>query len=138
MDDNTKKNIKLGIAIVALILAAVITYFSYSGGGGGTDRLNRTLYMICKNKDCPEKEYEITEDEFREMIQMRVSQGGAGLVMGQRQVFECKHCGQETAYIAQKCEECGNFFSINYGVTDDYPDRCPKCGYSKIEKARGE
>ena len=138
MDEITKRNFKIGFVIAAFVLAAVITYVSYSGGGGGAGRINQTMYMVCKNKNCPEKEYEITEDEFREMIQMQVSQGGAGLVMGQRQVFECKHCGQETAYISQKCEECGNFFPINYGVTDDYPDRCPKCGHSKIEKSRGE
>ena len=138
MDDITKRNIKIGGAIVTLVLATVITYVSYSGGGGGMGSANRMMYVICDNQNCPEKEYEISEDEFRQVIQLRVSQGGAELVMGQRQVLECKHCGQKTACIAQKCEECGNFFSINYGVTDDYPDRCLKCGHSKIEEARSK
>jgi len=136
MGDDSKTNIQMGFMAAAIILAGVILYVNHSGGGG-TGRVNRTMYMICVNQDCLKQKYELSAGEFRKMMQAQDPEGGAGLAMGIGQmVFECKYCGQKAAYTARKCENCETIFPMSYDATDDYPDRCPECGYSGTEAAK--
>ena len=139
MDDTGKKKLRIGIIIASLTLAAVITYVTSSGGdSGGSNRGSRVIYIMCDNQDCPESEYEVSTEQYREMMQAVQSPEDrlTGPMMGPM-ALECKNCSQETAYMSQKCEECETFFSIDYdGASDDYPDRCPECGFSRIEEGQ--
>jgi DNA-directed RNA polymerase subunit RPC12/RpoP len=45
----------------------------------------------------------------------------------------CTKCRRQAAMRAVKCENCGTVFLWD-SVPRDYSDRCPKCGYSEMEK----
>lgn len=49
--------------------------------------------------------------------------------------LKCEKCGQPSAYAAVKCGKCGLVFEAG-AVKNDFPDKCPKCKYSKIEDER--
>jgi predicted RNA-binding Zn-ribbon protein involved in translation (DUF1610 family) len=56
--------------------------------------------------------------------------------MAMRQpAITCEKCGKKTGYRAMKCEKCNVVFF--YGeVVNDFPDKCPKCGFSTTEQRR--
>jgi hypothetical protein len=49
--------------------------------------------------------------------------------------LQCAKCGQDGIRKAFKCDQCGEVFFAN-SVPADFEDRCPKCGYSKVEAVR--
>jgi hypothetical protein len=49
--------------------------------------------------------------------------------------LKCAKCGQDGIRKAFKCDQCGEVFFAN-SVPNDFEDRCPKCGYSKMEARR--
>ena len=51
--------------------------------------------------------------------------------------FTCSSCGERTAFLAVKCEQCGNVF-IGSREGGDFFDRCPKCSFSKQEQSANE
>lgn len=124
-----QKQKQILIVVVCIVLAVGVTIFTNLGGGGSSRRVkgNKTIQLMCVNEDCL-VDYEVTREEFRE------------LMVGQRPMMEisfvCKECDEQTAYIATKCESCEVVFIPDYQATDDYPDRCPDCGYSKTEEER--
>jgi len=136
MDDVTKKRVQIGIMVGCLILAAVIFFATMSPGGGSKSKGARQVVLLCANPDCGAVT-EMSSEEFREMLME--NQDGNPMMMGMMgpQVYECLECAKKSAYIANKCEECGEVF-IPDQSGDDYPDRCPECGYSKYEEARGK
>ena len=128
------KNVKIIISVVCLVLAAVIFCFTsgiFSGGGGGGG--DGKIWFKCVNPDCNQP-YSLTIDEFQK------AQGNSPMMMpmmtGQQQAFKCQKCGQQSAYMAVKCgnPKCDNVF-IMQSVNNDFPDRCPKCGYSAMEQS---
>jgi hypothetical protein len=133
-----EKQLKIALLVSVAVTVLLIVGFaieSFTGGSGGG--VSRTIggggiWMLCENPDC-EAAYEVTEEEFRELIK---SKGrilfGPG-VMSQL-TFICKECGQETAYRGMECPKCGALFIPEDG-TGDYPDRCPECGYSATEES---
>jgi len=48
----------------------------------------------------------------------------------------CPKCGERTFYRHIKCAKCGALFMEDYEKNP--PDKCPKCGYSRIEERRKE
>jgi predicted RNA-binding Zn-ribbon protein involved in translation (DUF1610 family) len=62
----------------------------------------------------------------KDSIQKRGSSSG--------NVFECPKCGKVAVREALKCPKCGNVFIPDWDRQNDYPDRCPKCGFSEIEQ----
>jgi len=47
--------------------------------------------------------------------------------------IDCRQCGEESVFLAEKCAECEHvFFKASAG--GQYGDKCPKCGYSAIEE----
>lgn len=123
----------VSVAVTALLMVGfVIESFTDSGSGGITDSIRGGgIWMLCDNPDC-EASYEVTQEEFRELLR---SKGqiilGPG-VMSQL-AFICKECGQETAYRGMECPKCGALF-IEEEEMGDYPDRCPECDYSATEE----
>jgi hypothetical protein len=49
--------------------------------------------------------------------------------------LKCDKCGEASAYIAIKCEQCDAVF-FKGTIADDFSDRCPECGVSKTEQSR--
>lgn len=133
------KNVKIIVSVVCLVLAAGILYFTtFSGGGtGGGDA---KIWFKCVNPDCNQA-YSLKPDEFAKL------QGDNPMMMpmmmpGQQQAFKCQKCGQQSAYMAQQCEKCKEVFIMQMpapgAANQDFPDRCPKCGYSAIEQMEKE
>ena len=133
MDDSGKKRVMVAIVVICLITAGVITFIfnnPFSSGGGSRG----PMQMLCVNPDCGYA-FEISQKEFREQM---MEKGPAGqMMMGPMAAppaFTCPKCGEQSAYMATKCPKCGKVFINDYSITDDYPDRCPECGYSAMEE----
>jgi hypothetical protein len=136
------KNVKIIVAVACLALAIGIFCFTsglFSGGGGGGSGDGK-IWFKCVNPDCNQP-YSLTPEEFAK------TQGDNPMMMmpmmmpGQQQAFKCQKCSQQSAYMAQKCEkkECGEVFIMQMPMpgqeNQDFPDRCPKCGYSASEES---
>ena len=130
MDPVVKRKIMIGIIAGCFCLALVITLFSRSGG----ERTMGPVQMLCTNPDCG-KAFEMSRSDYNKKMEEMAGRGRIGL-MGPAPTFACPYCGEESAYIAIECEECGEVFVMNYVDRNDYSDRCPECGYSKAEGKR--
>lgn len=118
---------KVGLVISAVLMLGLFAGFIVEtigggsiGGGGGGD-----VWMVCTNPDCGAK-YELSSGEFRQLAGPMTPMGPA------QTVFECKECGQQTAYVGMQCPKCGEVF-IRGSASQQYPDKCPACGYSRME-----
>lgn len=129
----------VSIAITAVLILGFVGESMGLFGGGGGGSVNRVRTILCINSECGEQ-FGVEKDEFLEMHEKMLASGGApsfGMSRIAQPRFECKFCGENTAFVATECEECGTVFVPDYsGETDDYPDTCPECGYSKTEEAR--
>ncbi len=131
-----EKQLKVALLVsvgITVLLVAGFVVESFSGSGSSEIRKvvgASGIWMLCENPDC-EAAYEITPEEFRELVRAK------GVMLGpkvmEQLAFVCKECGQETAYRGMKCQKCGALF-IQETVAGDYSDRCPECGYSAIEE----
>jgi len=129
-----EKKKKIAISVTCLILAgAVFLIFNNPFRSSGISTGKGTLQMLCVNEKCGAA-FEITRKEHNQQLHEKVLQRGPA---GGQPAFTCPECGQESTYIATKCKECGAVFVPDYG-SDDYFDRCPKCGYSDIEQELGK
>ena len=129
MDDEKKKQVMITIVVVCLVLAVGVTIVTNFGpGGGGASGV--MMQMLCANDECGIA-YEMSREDFEEV--MREKGSSTGPMMGPA-AFTCQDCGEESAFIACKCKECGNVFFYDYASPDDIVDRCPECGYSDIEE----
>jgi Zn finger protein HypA/HybF involved in hydrogenase expression len=129
MNDILKKRISIGVAVCCLSLAIGITVkrnFSggYDGGSAGP------IQMLCVNPKCGQA-FELSEKEFSNLTSQ--SQGGKMMMPMETPVFKCSKCNQKSAYVAMKCEKCGNVFVPNYQSSDGF-DKCPKCGFSPSQQ----
>ena len=135
MDGDQKKKKQIIIIVACLVLAAVITFVMYGGGGDDIDlpSQGRPVQMLCGS--C-EAEYIIRAPDYRKLL---VDEGFAmtGPGPGVYPDFICSDCGEKAAQRAAKCKECEFVYIPNTIPTNDYPDRCPDCGYSDIETRRG-
>lgn len=50
--------------------------------------------------------------------------------------FTCPDCSQNTVYNAFQCKKCKEIFFPN--LQSRYPDKCPKCSYSRREEYQEE
>jgi len=136
--------IKIGLVvstIIAVCLSLGMAYETMFGGGEGGYGGDGKLWFKCVNPDCNQS-FSLTPDEFAK------SQGDNPMMMmpmmmpGQQQAFKCQKCNQKSAYMAQQCEKCKEVFIMQMPMpgqeNQDFPDRCPKCGYSAIEQMEKE
>jgi len=131
MEDSKKKPIMIGVVVVCLILAAVITFATRSGNSGGIDTLKRgTMFWVkCSNPDC-EYTWQMDRKDYFQYLrdhQDPMSMAAPAIV--------CPECGEESAYRAEKCGQCGLVFERG-SVPHDFADRCPECGFSNVEDMR--
>jgi hypothetical protein len=130
MDEQTKKYLVIGLAVVCLSVAGTTCYRSFFGGGSGGgdgDTGYRQVALMCKT--CGG--FEVSADEFREMKNQQDPE--AMMMPGQTVALECPKCGKKSCYIARKCQQCENIFVLGQARDKNYLDRCPKCRFSAIE-----
>jgi DNA-directed RNA polymerase subunit M/transcription elongation factor TFIIS len=131
MEDSQKK----GVIVAGICLAvAIIVTFAFNnpfGGGGGAP----TGPMLMKCSDCGHT-FEISREKYREEIQKVMEDQGQIMMgpMSQRIGISCPNCGKQAAYEAKECPKCEHIFILDYTNPEDYPDRCPECGYSEYEE----
>lgn len=133
MDEDKKKKITIGIAVVCLVLAIAITLGTRGGGRGGGIRKGKR-WVKCVNPDCG-AEYQMTNKEYaEEMANVDIDP-----MISTTPALVCQECQEESIYTAIKCsnEECGAVFFRNPDRRD-YPDRCPECGVSETEESLEE
>ena len=132
MDEDTKKHLAIGVAVICLLIAGIVFYRTmFAGSAGGGDMGDREIALLCAT--CGG--FEIPADEFRELM----SKQGPDMMMGmpgmpgQMMAMECPKCAKKTCYMAQKCQQCENIFVFGQARDQNYPDRCPKCSFSAME-----
>ena len=131
MDAALKKKIMIGIIVLCLGLAVVITVFSRRGSSA-----RGPAQMLCTNPDCG-KAYDMSRHDFDKKRRELATGPGASLgVMGQMPPITCPHCGQESARVAIKCKKCEKVYVPDPNIRGGYPDRCPGCGHSAIEEGK--
>ena len=137
MNGDRRKQFMVGVIVACVVAAAGITFWIHRGRSS-TPGAKRQIYVLCANPDCG-KSFEMTAKEFREIMQAQSPERMAPMMgpMGLGQMaFTCKSCGEESVYLAQKCERCGKVFIVDYTAKDRFPDRCLECGYSEIEQRK--
>ena len=131
------KNTKTLIAITAAVIIIVICIAVFSGkdqpaGESGTASVSISgVPMLCLNDAC-NAAFEMDTEKFRSEVTNLLSDPAGG----QPQInltFTCPKCSRQTAQAATKCAKCENIFVPAYKTSEDFPDKCPKCGYSEIE-----
>jgi rubrerythrin len=133
MEAGQKKLIMVAIIAVCIAAAVIITLATRTGPAGGIESLKHGEMIWLKCRDC-ENTWQMDKKDYLEYIEKyRVGMQAPGV--------ECPKCHKKSGYRAIKCEHCGYIFEKPVN-TRDFPDRCPKCGYSAreeaIKKNRGE
>ncbi len=133
MEDSKKKSVMIVVIVASLASAALITYLSRRSGDIGLDEFEGQMQLVkCANRNCgavyeidKKKYYELLEEESRKHVDD----------MGPLAIT-CEKCGENSIFKAVKCEKCGEVFFYGEVGANDFPDRCPKCGYSAMEEQR--
>ena len=132
MEDSKKKPIMIGVIVVSLGVAGLITYTRHSGGDDiDSISAEETTWVKCNNKAC-NAEYEMDKKQFYKEIEANRNQMAMAAP-----VLTCEKCGKPSAFAAIKCAnpDCSVIFFRN-SVPGDFADRCPKCKQSSEEKRR--
>ena len=90
---------------------------------------DKTTWVKCRNYACG-TEYEMYLKAYFEFIEENINPR-----MMAAPPMTCKKCREPSVYRAVKCGQCGMVFEMG-SIPRDFADRCPKCGYSQIEKNR--
>jgi len=133
METDTKRRFMIAVAIVCIALAAAISYSThprlFHRHRNWLDSIpkDEMIWVKCANEECG-AEYQMNRRTYfkslRESPYFEDYDVDPPLI--------CKECGKASIYKAMKCEKCGGvFFPVS--VSKDWGDRCPACGYSKIE-----
>jgi hypothetical protein len=127
MEGSSKKPIMIGVIVVCLAVAGLIT-FARRGGGGGIDSIpaSELTWVKCSNPAC-KAEYQMSKKEFFKEQMKHFNQ----MAMTAPPIT-CKECGKESLYQAEKCPNCGAVF-IKGSIPGDFADRCPVCKHSATE-----
>jgi len=132
MEDSKKKPIMIGVIVVSLGVAGLVTYTRHSGGGDIDDiSAEETTWVKCNNKAC-NAEYEMGKKQFYKEI-------GANRdhMAMTAPALTCEKCGKPSAFAAIKCAnpDCAVVF-FKDSVPNDFADRCPECKQSTEEEKR--
>jgi hypothetical protein len=128
--DEGKKKILMTVIIMACIALAVIITIATQSGGSGIDSVDKSamIWLKCRNPKC-ENTWQMNKREYYEYAEKHRK----GM---QVPPIPCPKCGEDTGYWAEKCEKCGNIFERG-SVPNEIVDKCPKCGFSKLESLGG-
>jgi ribosomal protein L37E len=130
------KNVIYGVVIVACIVLAIVIFVKTQSRGSGSlesVKSGEEVYWVkCNNPKC-KAEYQMDKRDYLNQITEKMK---ANPLSNRTPALTCEKCSQASLYRAFKCEKCGNVFFE--GSSNDYPDRCPACGFSKTEAIRKE
>jgi hypothetical protein len=133
MEDSKKKPIMIGVIVVCLVVAGLIT-FARRGGGSDIDGISddKMTWVKCSNPSC-NAEYEMSEKAFFKAQQERFNPMARGATP-----LTCEKCSKDSLFQAVKCvnPSCGTVFIRSIAGANDYFDRCPKCKQSETEEIR--
>jgi len=133
MEDSKKKPIMIGVIVVCIIVAGLITFARRSGGSGGIDDIpdDKMTWVKCSNPSC-KAEYEMGEKQYQKDMRERFNP------MAPPPPLACEKCGKDSVFKACKCANpsCGIIFIRGIAGQNDHQDRCPDCGQSEIEEIR--
>lgn len=129
MDDSKKKSLMFVMVVGCLAVACGITFMRMRGTGDSLNTIDskEKVWVKCSDEQC-NAAYEINLRDYLKYVRDHTS-------ALQTPPLVCQKCGKETVYRAVKCAKCGEVFFAGT-VQNDFEDRCPKCGYSKIEEGR--
>jgi len=135
MEDSKKKPIMIGVIVVCVIVAGLVTFARRGGGGGGgIDNIpdDKMTWVKCNNPAC-KAEYEMSEKQYYKGQKERFSP-----MARTAPALTCEKCGKDSLYQAVKCtnSSCGVVFIKGIAGQDDFNDRCPECGKSETEEIR--
>jgi predicted Zn-ribbon and HTH transcriptional regulator len=130
--EDRKKPIMIGVIVVCLVVAGLITFARRGGSGGGIGSIpeSEMIWVKCNNPDC-KAEYQMSKREYYEEQKKRFNP-----LARSTPALTCKECGKDSLYKAVKCENCGYVFIEGISGQNDFPDRCPKCKHSATEDSR--
>jgi hypothetical protein len=131
MEESKKKPIMIGVIVVCLIVAGLVTFARRGGSGTGIDSIpdEKMTWVKCNNPSC-KAEYEMSEKEF-----FKEMEGRFNPMARTTPALTCKECGKDSLFRAVKCPYCDTVF-FRDSVPNDLFDRCPKCGKSATEESR--
>jgi hypothetical protein len=131
MEDSKKKPIMIGVIVVCLVVAGLITFARRGGGGSGLDAIpeGKMTWVKCNNPSC-KAEYQMSEREY-----FRIQQERLNPMARTAPPIPCEKCGKDSLFRAIKCPYCGVVF-FRDSVPNDLFDRCPECGKSETEEIR--
>ena len=115
------------VIVVCLAAAGTITYKTRSKGGIPKKFAKEMMWVKCN--EC-EAEYQINKLEYFTFLEKNTKPWTM-----EKPPLVCEKCGEKSVYRAVKCEKCESIFEPGW-KSGDFEDRCPKCGYSKIEVDR--
>jgi ssDNA-binding Zn-finger/Zn-ribbon topoisomerase 1 len=130
MEEGKKKMIMIGVIVVCIVAAVIITVATYSTSPGGIESIKRGTAMFwvkCRNPKC-ENTWQMDKRDYFDYIEKY----RAGMTVP---AIVCPKCGEKSGYRAEKCGKCEFVFERG-SVPNDVADRCPKCSYSATEEAR--
>jgi len=134
VDEEKEKVVMVVVAITCIVLAVVITFVNYEGGG--SRRPTGPIYMRCVNPDCGVS-FKLSRKDYSKQLEAlpeaTMPVVGGRVMSSAPLALLCPECGEQSAYMASKCPECGAFFIEGQAGDQQFPDRCPECGYSAIE-----
>jgi predicted Zn-ribbon and HTH transcriptional regulator len=127
-----KNLIYIGVIVICLLVAGIVL-FTRGSDGAGLDSISNDdlVWVLCL--DCGHAEQMGKKDYYVAMKEKSKELTSPRMIA----LLTCTKCGKDAVTKAIKCEKCGHVFRDN-AVPNDYPDRCPKCKYSKTEAARKE
>ena len=131
MEDSKKKPIMIGVIVVCLIVAGLITFARRGGGDGGLDSIpdDKMTWVKCNNPSC-KAEYEMSEKQYFKGLEERFNP-----MARTAPALTCEKCSKDSLFRALKCPYCGVVF-FRDSVPNDLFDRCPKCKKSETEEIR--
>ena len=127
------KNVIYVVVIVICLLVAGFVIFGRGSGDGGISSISdeETIWVLCMQ--CNDS-HEMSKKEYFQQIDEKGKELSNPMAV---RYLTCEKCGEDAVIEAIKCEKCGNVFRKG-SVPNDFPDRCPKCKFSKTEAVRKE
>ena len=103
------------------------------GSGDTIDSIpdEEMIWVKCNNPAC-KAEYQTSKKGYFKYVEEH-----ANPMAPTPPPLVCEKCGEQSVYRAEKCmnPDCGIVF-LRGAVPNDFPDRCPECGYSTTEETR--
>ena len=133
MEDSKKKPVMIGIVVVCLGVAALVTFMG--GDDSGIEGLSDAdlQWVKCNNPAC-KAEYEMGKKTYYKELQENMNPNPNAPAPA----LMCTKCNKRSVYGAIKCAnpDCGSVFIEGISGQEYSGDRCPDCGKSEIEESR--